>query len=237
MIDFLPYLLGATLLGLLGGAVPIVREPSSRIRSYVQHLAAGLLLAVIAIELTPELRDLDQPQASVLGLVIGALMMIGLKFYSRHIEKNGSSDRPYGMVGAAMVDTAIDGALVGAGYVINPQLGVLLAIGLGLDLAAVAASLASESLRQGMSRAASAGLVALVVVMLPIGAIFGIFLFAQAGDWVRALVLSVATAALLYLVTDELLARGQEARDSTGSVAFFFAGFVGLAAYAMIIVE
>ena len=52
---------------LLGGVVATFRTPGERLRSFVQHFAAGVVFAAVAGELLPEITRGHQP----LGVVIG----------------------------------------------------------------------------------------------------------------------------------------------------------------------
>jgi zinc transporter ZupT len=48
-----------------------------------------------------------------------------------------------------------------------------------------------------------------------------------------AVVLAFSPAALLYLVTEELQAKGHSARQSNGTVFSFFLGFLALMAFTL----
>jgi zinc transporter, ZIP family len=70
-----------------------------------------------------------------------------------------------------------------------------------------------------------------IAACLLIGATIGLFVFAGQSPTMHAVVLAFSASALTYLVVDELLVRGHNARDTAGTVAFFFAGFIGIAGY------
>jgi zinc transporter, ZIP family len=64
--------------------------------------------------------------------------------------------------------------------------------------------------------------------MVAVGAILGYWFFSELEPDQVAVVLAFSAAALLYLVTEELLAKGHSARQSTGTVFSFFLGFLGI---------
>lgn len=231
MSQLVPLVVAAVATGVAGGVLPLLLPPSERVRAYVQHVAGGILLAVIAIELTPELRALGEPEAMVAGFIGGALLMIGLKGLSRRAERRNDARPPWGMAVAAGMDTLLDGIVVGAGFALDPRLGALLAVGLALDLSALTASTAIEFREAKAKRWVTLATITSIAMSLAIGAMIGFAMLREAGDQLLAAVLGLATTALIYLVTEELLSRGREARNSAGTVFAFFAGFIALAAF------
>ena len=51
-----------------GGAIAAFRTPGPRLRSGVQHFAAGVVFAAVAVELLPDVVHERAPVAAVLGL-------------------------------------------------------------------------------------------------------------------------------------------------------------------------
>ncbi len=58
MLSYVPF---AIIAGVLGGIIAVSRIPRAIYRSMIQHLAAGLLTAIIAVNLLPEVRNEGDP--------------------------------------------------------------------------------------------------------------------------------------------------------------------------------
>lgn len=230
LFPFVPVAMG---LGLLGGALPVFHEPPETLRSYVQHFAAGLVTAVIAVDLLPEMRGYGEHTSMLVGFGVGALLMVALKEGARRLERVGHGDVPVGLATAAALDTVIDGVIIGAGFTVDAQLGMLLALGLGVELFALAMSVASEFRKCEISRGWTLAVVGGIALMLAVGAVLGLLVLEGQSDAALTLVLAFAAAALLYLVTEELLVKGHDAANTAATSAVFFLGFLALMAFTL----
>jgi zinc transporter, ZIP family len=231
LMQLVPALPFAALLGVAGGVLPVMFRIPRTLRAYMQHAAAGIITAVIAVELFPELLAYEEHPAALLGFGVGATVMVLLKYVTGRLEKRRVEGFPVGMAAAAAVDTAIDGVIVGAGFAVDTSLGVLLALGLGVELGALNLAVASEFRKQGAGRLTTSAIVTLNALLLVAGAAAGAVLLEEASDRTFALVLSFSAAALLYLVTEELLVKGNEDADTAATSAAFFTAFLVLMAY------
>jgi hypothetical protein len=63
----------------LGGVLAEISEVSQRTLSLALHVAAGVVLAVVGIELIPEALEVDRPWIPLLALVLGGLGFILLE--------------------------------------------------------------------------------------------------------------------------------------------------------------
>jgi zinc transporter, ZIP family len=226
----LPYILLATSAGLLGSLIALFWNPKVRVRSAIQHFAAGAVLAAVATNVIPEVERMGTLPGTVSGFVIGGLLMIALKWLVLRFERQSRQTKklPAGIAAAAAVDTLIDGTLISAGFSANDQLGSLLAIALGLELFFLTLSVGVEfresDFPRGQSLAATSG----IAILLAVGA-FGAGLFlADASGAVLAVVLSFGAAALIYLIAEELLVENVQAEESIYSTITLFMGFLAL---------
>ena len=109
------------LVALAGGFLAKVWHPSRRARSHIQHFAAGVMLAALAVELLP---DIEREHASrwvlLLSFSAGALLMFGLKLLTERLEHRtgdgASSEGAEGLLVATFIDVAVDGVIIGAGF-------------------------------------------------------------------------------------------------------------------------
>lgn len=228
--DSLPYILLATGAGFLGSVIALFWNPDVRIRSAIQHFAAGAVLAAVAANVVPEVERMGKLPGIVAGFVTGGMVMIGLKWLVVRFENQGRQKKkvPAGIAAAAAVDTLIDGALISAGFSANAQLGFLLAIALALELLFLTLSVGVE-FREGkfkwwQSLAITGG----IALLLSVGAFTAGFLLADASEATVAMVLSFGAAALIYLIAEELLVENVQAEESLFSTVTLFVGFLAL---------
>lgn len=133
----LPYIAAAAAAGIAGGVLASFWSPSRWITSYIQHFAAGVIIAAVALQVAPDILRIGAPAHLVLGgFALGGLFMIGVKWLSMRIEEHEHRKRgkPWGLAMAAAVDTAIDGAIIGTGFAIREGIGIVLSMALGLEL-------------------------------------------------------------------------------------------------------
>jgi ZIP family zinc transporter len=234
---------------LLGGVVAAFRPPGARLQSVIQHFAAGVVFAAVAGELLPELMHEAAPVPTVLGFALGVGLMLGVKRLTESPPRTRSGGEPAGggvaedtapeaekpeaentrgLVVTVAVDVAIDGLLVGVGFAAGTEAGVLLTLALSLEVLFLALATAAALVRAGASRTRVLGTTAGLVVLLVAGAAVGGLAAGGLTGGLLAAVLAFGVAALLYLVTEELLVEAHETRDTPLATATFFAGFLAL---------
>jgi zinc transporter, ZIP family len=227
-----PYVLLATGAGFAGGLVALFWSPKSKARSAIQHFAAGAVLAAVASNVVPEAERLGTIQGILGGLAAGGLMMLGLKWLVVRLERKEKrgSKQPIGLAAAAAVDTLVDGALIGAGFSINPQLGVLLAFALATELFSLTLSVGVEFRTSQVKGWQSLAVTSGIAILQLVGAFGAGILLEGASEAVIAVVLAFGAAALIYLIAEELLVETIEAEDSLFPTATLFSGFLLLLA-------
>ncbi|QBX38098.1 hypothetical protein E4M02_05975 [Brevundimonas sp. S30B] len=223
----------AVLAGVIAGAIPLLRPPGETVRAHIEHLAAGVLLAVIAFSVTYEIREIDHLPAAVGGLTAGAAFMVAMKTFLRRFQTPRGAGAATGFVAAAGIDTFIDGVLIGAAFAVRPELAVLVLVGLGIELFVLNMSVASELLALKLRPWRSLAFTSLIALALAAGAGLGGLALSGAGPATQTAALAFALAALLYLVAEELLLRGNDSVNSPTTTTAFFVGFIALAAYVM----
>jgi len=235
------YILIPPLLLLLSGLVALRRSPSGGVRSAVLHFAAGVVFAVTAVEIIPDLLREHQPVETVIGFALGVLAMLGLRSLTHQDEELMGPDSgvsgarpgplvaprlPMTMLVGVGVDLVVDGLLIGIGFAAGAKEGRLLALALTAELVslglAVGASLKGKAIASGKSL----GALAVLAVAFVVGAGLGTTLLSHVSDHVLAVVLSFGAAALLFLVTEELLTEAHEEKETPAMTAMFFGGFL-----------
>ena len=161
----------------LGGLGAEVVEVSERSLSLALHLAAGIVLAVVGLELMPEALTAQPAWVPILGFVAGGAAFIGIDrlIGSVRARLGAESERtgPWAIFTGVSLDLFSDGVMIGTGTVINPGLGLLLAIGqVPADVPEGFAALAPLR-REGVRRRMRVALAAMFAIPVFVGATLG----------------------------------------------------------------
>ena len=211
----------------LGGVLALLWHPSHNIRSLIQHFAAGVVLAAIAVEVLPELGREHAPGGVLIGaFAIGGMVMYLLKLWSIHLEEktlaSGAAGLNVGLIAATFLDVAIDGLIIGAGFAASQETGMVLALGLSVELLFLGLAMVSDTMKGWR--------VLLLSVLLAVDvlafSLLGNYFLAGAGHIAISAILAFGVAALLYLVTDELLIEAHTVEEKPSSTLWLFAGFL-----------
>lgn len=211
---------------LAGALVALVRQPGPKLRSAVQHFAAGTVFSVLSIELLPDLVHRRMPWPTFIGFSLGVAFMLALKWFGDRREQAMEGRDTRGLMTALGVDVVLDGALIGLSFAAGEKQGLLLTVGLVLEVFFLGVSCAT-SLRSAGQTALRIGITAAFLGMaLLAGAGAGAgMLNAVTPVYIDAL-LAFGVAALLYLVTEELLVEAHEDAETPVQTAMFFLGFI-----------
>lgn len=209
---------------IVGGLVAVVRPPTPRVRSYVQHFAAGVVFAAVAVELLPQLVHGKSYVAVAVGFALGTALLLVVRSVLEPGEvAGGESESPRSLVAAVGVDIFIDGLLVGLALAVGGKTGVLVVLALTLEVLfvglAVAASLTGARSRTLLT-------VAALALALAVGALVGTTVFSHLAGAALTASFAFGSAALLYLVTEELLVEAHEVPETAVTTAMFFVGFL-----------
>jgi len=216
---------------ILGGTFASFRTPSEKVRSFVQHFAAGVVFAAVAGELLPEITKEHRPVGVLIGFIIGVLTMLAVRQFSEKRERRDEASAGTGNIGLLLVvgiDVFIDGLLIGVGFAAGAQVGTLLVVALTLELLFLGVSVASSLGQAGTPRGRSILTIAGLSLLVIVGALIGGTVAQGLSGLALEIVLSFGAAALLFLVTEELLTEAHEVKETPLITAAFFAGFVAL---------
>lgn len=200
------------------------------LRSAFQHFAAGLVFAAVSSGILTEVLKAHDVIPTVVGFSLGVVVMIGMKWL---VERGGhpgfnEEDTPWSLVITAGVDYLVDGLLIGIGFGIGARAGGLLTFALtveGLFLAlAVISALTRHRFRWSRLALISSGF----GLLFGVGAIAGATLYGLLSGPIHTAMLAFGAAALIYLVTEELLVEAHEHRvqENPLTAGLFFAGFL-----------
>lgn len=213
---------------LLGAGTTFVRTPGPAVRSAVQHLAAGVIFCVLATELLPDLVHRRMPWVTVVGFSIGVAVMLTLKWLGDRKGEGDPDTDTRGMMTAMGVDVALDGMLIGLSFAAGERQGMLLTVALVLELFFLGVSCATSLGKIGRNRGRIVGACAGLGVALLAGAVAGAVVLNHVRPAYVDALLAFGVAALLYLVTEELLTEAHEEPETPVQTAMFFLGFIVL---------
>jgi ZIP family zinc transporter len=216
------------LVALGGGILAAFWTPSHGTRSLIQHFAAGVVLAALAVELLPEISREHAPGLVLVGsFALGSLFMYGLKLWTMRLEhiaslSGAAKGLSTGLLLATFIDVATDGFIIGAGFAAGGETGTILALGLSVELLFLGLALTSGA-TAGWRIVAISGALGLTVLSF---ALLGSLLLLGATHAVIGGTLAFSAAALLYLVTEELLMEAHEIEEKPVSTLVLFGGFL-----------
>ena len=219
----------AVVAALVGGAVAVYRAPGPQMESNVQHFAAGVVFAAVAAELLPDIHD-QSPVVVVVGFAAGVVAMLGIHRLSKAVEKRGIGGEFAGAAGLIItvaIDMLIDGVLIGVTFIEEPATGVIVAVALAIEILFLGVA-AVVALPDGMGGLRKMAVPAMFGAVLTLGVVVGVLTLEGAAETTIAVVLSFGAAALLYLVTEELLVKANKVPQTPTSTTLFFVGFLAI---------
>ena len=225
----LSYTALAVVAALVGGLVAVYRPPDPQMESNVQHFAAGVVIAAVAAELLPDVHE-RAPGIVVLGFAIGVVTMLGIHRLSKTIEKREVGGQFAGAAGLLItigIDMLIDGVLIGVTFLDNPDTGIIIAVALAIEVlflgvAGVVALPEELGIGRKLAVPAAFGL------LLATGVTVGVLALEGVTGAPIAIILAFGSAALLYLVTEELLVKAAKVPETPVSTTLFFVGFLAI---------
>lgn len=234
LLSVLGYSLLPVAATITGATIAVFRQPSATLRSVIQHFAAGVVFSVVAVELLPDVMKEHNATATAIGFALGVAVMLGIKKLGGEAtekvvkgeELQSAEPISKAMIFGVGVDILIDGFLIGIGFAAGAKEGKLLVLALTVELLSLGLAIASTMLQSKSPRLkivlTTTGLSLLIVV----GAMIGATVLQKVSAETLEAVLSFGLAALLFLVTEELLTEAHEVPETPLITSSFFAGFL-----------
>jgi ZIP family zinc transporter len=225
----------------VGSVIASIRRPSDRVRSAIQHFAAGVIFSVVGVELLPAIMQLHSDVFEIAGgFAVGVAFMLVVERYAGAHEhkKEGVGKSSFGIMIPIGIDLFVDGLLIGIGFAAGVSAGKLLVIALAFELLSLGLALSIVMREQNYAPLKAVAVpVALALTTLVGGAFVGGSVLAGAQHALLAFVLSFGAAALLFLVTEQLLVEAHEVGETPIATTMFFGGFLRLLILGMLEVQ
>ena len=229
LLSVLTYALLPVAATVLGATVASFRPPGPAVRSLIQHFAAGVVFSVVAVELLPDVMREHAPVQVVLGFALGVAVMLGVRSVTAKVEEKverTESKLPMALLVAVGVDVLVDGFLIGIGFAAGAKEGKLLTLALTIELLSLGLAVCATLGKAGTARAKAITTTTLLALLIVVGAAVGATLLSAISERSLEVVLSFGLAALLFLVTEELLVEAHEEPETPFTTAMFFTGFL-----------
>ena len=236
------------LVTIVGGLIAASFTLPPALRSTIQHFTAGVVFAAIAGEVIPDVIDRRVPIATIVGFIIGVALMFGISRVSDSLvpdaeEEPGTQPRgnlsvqaarfPAPLVTAVSIDGLVDGLVIGIGFTVGSTLGTLVTVALSLEMFFLGLSAAATLRQSGSPPRLAVMVTTAAALMIAIGAFLGVTVLGGLSNAGLAGTLAFGCAALLYLVTEELLHEAHTVPETRLMSSLFFAGFLTLLAVEM----
>lgn len=215
----------------LAGIWATLRVPGENTRSALMHFAAGVVFAVVAVEFLPDLVHEHSVLATAVGFTLGTAAMLGVRLWSetrakKNLEKSETSSGS--LIVATAVDIVVDGLMLGIGFAAGAKQGILLTVALAFELISLGLAVALE-LKQGrISRGRILSSIIALSGLFIFGAVAGSAALSLISGALLAGVIAFGAAALLFLVTEELLTEAHEVAENPLLTSAFFVGFLAV---------
>lgn len=215
----------------LGGLLAEVAPTSKRTLNRALHAAAGIVIAIVAVELMPH--ALEAASGWVVGVAfgVGGAAYVALTALIERLQRQqpGSSSRTglWMLYLAVAVDLFGDGLVIGAGSAVATSLALVVALGQVLaDVPEGFATIASFK-HAGLPRRRRLALAASFAIPALLAAVLAHVALRGQGDVVKIAAL-IATAGLLTVaaVEDMIAEAHATVPDTRASVLAFIGGFV-----------
>lgn len=203
----------------LGGLLAEFVRVAPRSLSIALHAAAGILIAVVGIELMPKALAAERPWIVLLAFVAGGIFSILadrlIKKMQKKFSGNNESAGPWLIYFAVCVDLFSDGLMIGAGSTISAELALLLALGqVGGDLPEGFATIAAL---KGTNFSRTKRFIATMGFAVPLflGTTIGYFLVRGQPEVIKFSLLAFTAAILVKAAVEEIIGEAHEAGEDT----------------------
>lgn len=214
---------------LLGGLIALYKVPKAAWRSAILHFAAGVIFSVVGVELLPDVMKKHDPVQITIGFSLGIAAMLLIRRLTEKAESKSvqtTKGIPVAMLVAIGVDIVIDGLLLGIAFATGEKEGVMVAIALAVELFSLGIAMITELQQGGASRLKALAYISPSIILFFVTALVSAVFLKDLSDKPLEIMLSFGLAAMLFLVTEELLVEAHEEKESTWLTAAFFFGFL-----------
>ena len=227
ILNTLIYTLIAMSVMFLGYCISLVFKIRDSFISASQHMAAGVVLGAVCVELVPTVLNEGAHIQVAAGFLIGLIFMLVIKSITHRLEhKKQKESLPIGLISAVGVDVFIDGLLIGIAFISGTQAGILIGLALSVEVFLLGISTSASIRKRRFSKYKILIISILTSVLIPAGGLFGTQVVSLLPSSYLTFLISFGIATLLYLVVEELLVEAHKVRDTYWTTSALFIGFL-----------
>lgn len=213
----------------LGGILAEVFRVSGKTLSLTLHFAAGMVTAVVGIELMPRALDASHPWVPIVAFLLGGGFFVLVDSMIETVKSRmggaGASGGAWGIFFGVAVDLFSDGMMIGTGATIGLSLGLLLAIAqMPADIPEGFATIATFK-NQGVSRRMRLGLSALFAAPILLGTTIGYWLVRDRPELLQLSLLAFTAGILAAVVIEEIVPEAHREGEARFAALAFVGGF------------
>lgn len=196
------------------------------------HGAAGIVIAVVAIEIMPEALETVSAWVIALGFGLGGTAYVilegGIEKVQKAQGKQGDSNLGMWMIYVAVsVDLFSDGLLIGTGSSISLSLALILALGQVLADGPEGYATVANMKSKGFTRTKRMVLSLSFVIPVVVAAVLSYYLLRGQSEALQVGMLTFAAGLLTVAAVEDMLSEAHEsAEDTSASIFAFTGGFV-----------
>lgn len=213
----------------LGGLLAEFINVSQRVLSLALHAAAGIVLAVVGVELMPRVLEANPPWVSLLALVGGSVFAVLVDQGTDLVQARTNSAAyagPIAIYFGTAIDLFSDGLLIATGSTIDLELGFLLALGqVPADVPEGFATIATFA-NQDLDRRYRLALSTAFLIPIFLGATIGYWVVRGQADIVKLVLLAFTAGILLTVSVEEMIPEAHENADPRSAGLALVGGFV-----------
>ena len=230
----------ATVVGAVG--LLVIKHPSARVLDALLGFTAGVMLGATIFSLLIPALDRGGAVEALLGFLAGGVVLGGLDAVIPHaharlregprapVEQRAAEDRSALLLAAMTIHNVPEGLAVGVAFGAGgPELGIPLALAIGIQNIPEGFAAAAPLIPAGTSRRTAAGVAALTGMVEPPAALAGFALVALVGA-LLPVALGFAAGAMLYVIVDELIPESHAGGHELAATFALLAGFVVMVA-------
>jgi len=230
----LPYAVAPVVAASASGAIAASRPPSNRLRSVIEHIAAGVILAAAAVEVIPTALGMHRPWGLIVGFALGIALMLGVQWLNGRVQRTDEGREgtplPVGLIATVAIDLLIDGLLLGVVSAQGAKGGLLLGVAYTIEMVSLGLATAGELGQATVSRVRQIAVTSGLALVFLVGAVAGVLLLGGLSGDALAGFYGGGAVVLLYLAAEELLSEAHEVRETLWATATFLGGFLVLLA-------
>jgi ZIP family zinc transporter len=233
----------------IGGLIALWRTPTSLFMSVSLGFASGVLLGTIGFEMLPKALELGSWSVAVGGFVGGFSAVYGLdlfvhrgKLAGEKAEQHGKVERFYHkhrprggevtvLAGGTSAEELIEGLSIGVGILIEPGLGLLIALAIVIDNFSEGLSIgeiirSEKSLRRQSETWRILGWTGMIGAAVLASTLIGWFFLRGLAPPILAFLFGSGAGGMFYLTVTDLVPQAEERQYQQAAAVAMGAGFM-----------